>query len=58
MSKMGEEYNRRLERYAPDLLEALGVIKGLIEHAETDSAVPTAFIYNVAQYAIAKIERI
>lgn len=27
MSKMGEEYNKRLEKYAPDLYEALKAVE-------------------------------
>ncbi|KKL94507.1 hypothetical protein LCGC14_1863940 [marine sediment metagenome] len=51
MSKMAEEYNKRLEKYAPDLLEAL---KELLRAVRQDRLILKARVSAVE--AIAKVE--
>ncbi|KKM03808.1 hypothetical protein LCGC14_1770670 [marine sediment metagenome] len=56
MSKMGEEYNRRLEKYAPELLEALRDIYRLPVTPRGDPSILGAVIHGIAERAIAKVE--
>ncbi len=55
MSRMGEEYNKRLEKYAPDLLEALRDIETLTDAAKGKPLGLETVIHGIAERAIAKV---